>query len=709
MEFLGGPKIPYFFGRKDDADGAKCPANGRLPDANQGAEHLRKVFGRMGFNDQEIVALSGAHTLGRCHLVRSGFDGPWTQNPLTFDNQYFKNLMNLEWQQKKWDGPIQYEDVETQSLMMLPTDMALRDDSDFQIHVKRYAEDQNVFFTDFAAAFGKLLALGATESKPPNDTAVADKDRASTDFREYAMHGSLDMVKRLAPKADVHALENGSKRSALHKAAFWGHLDMVTYLLEEHKLDVNAEDYNGDTPLHDATRFGNLDVVKQLLAHGASLSIVNKQGQTALGTAQEYGKQDIIQALEDVGAADDNKDKPIESAPSLVATAVTSKNMQETTGSLPKYISSPTTIADGVGAAVHPMSENLAKEAKAAEARADHMLSNGLYSDAAIHANKAADLYRRAALMENGRGDSNAAHLNELNASLASSKATRATVMSTTSKPFKQGMASSSGAIHNIPSATSLPYRPNTTSAGAMNFSAAVASPSAVVKTSQSLASTESRHSPPVVPAPQMLGGTLLIGSAAAVMREASFHTAEARQREAAASRAAMLGNETLASVEYINASQEYQRAAELSSAVGDSSGAAYSAAAAELSSSKSVRSGIKAISPIATAVAGMTPMVHSTMTSATAPKSPLSPSPVRSSFQPEPSLIALSPALPSSSPLGPALPALGEIPAISYSSSPSSLNVVPTSSSADSALLYSSNVAAAIAAQQAGVSPTSY
>lgn len=31
----------------------------------------------MGFNDNEIVALSGAHALGRCHVDRSGFDGPW--------------------------------------------------------------------------------------------------------------------------------------------------------------------------------------------------------------------------------------------------------------------------------------------------------------------------------------------------------------------------------------------------------------------------------------------------------------------------------------------------------------------------------------------------------------------------------------------------------------------------------------------------------
>jgi catalase (peroxidase I) len=76
VEFAGGPKVPVSLGRTDSAGGAgDIPPNGRLPDAAQGAAHLRDVFGRQGFNDQEIVALSGAHTLGRCHMVRSGFDG----------------------------------------------------------------------------------------------------------------------------------------------------------------------------------------------------------------------------------------------------------------------------------------------------------------------------------------------------------------------------------------------------------------------------------------------------------------------------------------------------------------------------------------------------------------------------------------------------------------------------------------------------------
>ena len=83
---LGGPTIKWRAGRKD-ATADKCTPDGRLPDATLGAGHLLYIFGRMGFTPAEIVALSGAHTLGRCHADRSGFVGPWTRAPTTVSNQ----------------------------------------------------------------------------------------------------------------------------------------------------------------------------------------------------------------------------------------------------------------------------------------------------------------------------------------------------------------------------------------------------------------------------------------------------------------------------------------------------------------------------------------------------------------------------------------------------------------------------------------------
>ena len=102
-----------------------------------------------GFNDQEIVALSGAHALGRCHTTASGYDGPWTPLPTTFSNLYFTLLNQVKWTKRNWDGPFQYED-EGKSLMMLPTDLVLIQDEEFKKYVDLYARDQGKFFQDFS-------------------------------------------------------------------------------------------------------------------------------------------------------------------------------------------------------------------------------------------------------------------------------------------------------------------------------------------------------------------------------------------------------------------------------------------------------------------------------------------------------------------------------------------------------------------------------
>ena len=168
IQEMGGPRIPWRPGRSD-RDSSACAPDGRLPDASKNHQHVRDIFYRMGFDDGEIVALVGAHALGRCHTDRSGFSGPWTFAPTTFSNEYFRVLLQEKWQWKKWNGPAQYEDKSSGALMMLPADMALVEDKAFRKWVETYAKDEKCFFEDFAKAFSKLLELGVEfpqDSKP---------------------------------------------------------------------------------------------------------------------------------------------------------------------------------------------------------------------------------------------------------------------------------------------------------------------------------------------------------------------------------------------------------------------------------------------------------------------------------------------------------------------------------------------------------------
>lgn len=170
IEEAGGPKIPLRYGRRDIEGEHQCVKEGNLPDADPAmetpAEHLRKVFYRMGLNDQDIVALSGAHTLGRVRPDRSGFgkqetkytkDGPgapggssWTPEWLKFDNSYFKEI------KEKRDA----------ELVVLPTDAALFEDAGFKPYAEKYAADEKAFFNDYAISHAKLSELGADFDPP---------------------------------------------------------------------------------------------------------------------------------------------------------------------------------------------------------------------------------------------------------------------------------------------------------------------------------------------------------------------------------------------------------------------------------------------------------------------------------------------------------------------------------------------------------------
>jgi cytochrome c peroxidase len=211
IEAMAGPDCPFRTGRSDAKQAGKPgpgtvdSPDGRLPDADGAGkypgDHLRDIFYRMGFNDREIVALSGAHCLGHVHTDRSGFWGPWTNAPTTFANEYFRLLLEEKWSikfehnGKNWDGPEQYESVDGK-LMMLPTDMALVQDPRFKKHVVEYRNDEALFFRDFAAAWTTLTENGCNNL---SDKPVINLSRATEN--NAVVQEAIDLAVAVVSKA----------------------------------------------------------------------------------------------------------------------------------------------------------------------------------------------------------------------------------------------------------------------------------------------------------------------------------------------------------------------------------------------------------------------------------------------------------------------------------------------------------------------------
>ncbi|XP_046806124.1 uncharacterized protein LOC111675784 [Lucilia cuprina] len=109
-------------------------------------------------------------------------------------------------------------------------------------------------------------------------------------------------------------IEDYNGQTALNIASRNGHLDVVKLLLNfsqpcndgtgrMKRVDVNHADRDGWTPLRSASWGGHTEVVKLLIAHPAcKIDLADKEGRTALRAAAWSGHEDILKILIEHGA-----------------------------------------------------------------------------------------------------------------------------------------------------------------------------------------------------------------------------------------------------------------------------------------------------------------------------------------------------------------------------------------------------------------------
>jgi catalase-peroxidase len=183
-----------------------------VPDPLMSARDIRTTFRRMGFDDEETVALiAGGHSFGKTHgaadperylgpepegaaleeqglgwkgrygtgkgpdTVTSGLDGTWTATPTRWDNSYLETLFGHEWDVAlspaglwQWvpsDGggagtvPDAHDPSKRHPPTFLTTDLALRVDPGYGPIARRFLEDPGRLADAFARAWFKLTHI----------------------------------------------------------------------------------------------------------------------------------------------------------------------------------------------------------------------------------------------------------------------------------------------------------------------------------------------------------------------------------------------------------------------------------------------------------------------------------------------------------------------------------------------------------------------
>lgn len=171
VEVAGGPLFEDFNFEAGRISASGVSQDGLLPLPLGNNVMLRDFFYRAALDDVDIVALSGAHTLGGGQgQAGSGFEGDFTPTPEDFSNDYYQQLVKYESVTTSncdyfAEGMTPEDRASTgctpiESVMQLPTDRALMLDSSFRDLVIKFANDKQAFFDQYAKSVKKMSELG---------------------------------------------------------------------------------------------------------------------------------------------------------------------------------------------------------------------------------------------------------------------------------------------------------------------------------------------------------------------------------------------------------------------------------------------------------------------------------------------------------------------------------------------------------------------
>lgn len=191
-EAAGGPAVAWMPGRKDaDTAPNNPPLASRLPDGTFTSSGVIYYYTQLGLSDREMAAVNGGgHSFGGASHVNSGWNGTFTPAGLEFPSP--KNLYYVQSFEENWIAqitkapevsPIRVQYILTDKqgnivldkdgnyIIRIPSDVAiLLDGRDPTAWAYSYAQDENLFMSDYGRALQRISQVGAGGGWTPNQT-----------------------------------------------------------------------------------------------------------------------------------------------------------------------------------------------------------------------------------------------------------------------------------------------------------------------------------------------------------------------------------------------------------------------------------------------------------------------------------------------------------------------------------------------------------